>query len=56
MKVMISWKTFIVVMMVALGLYLTCPAAFAAEKDSLKKYGQEFKGKIAKSYQGSKEW
>lgn len=56
MKVMISWKTFIVVMMVALGLYLTCPAAFAAEKDSLKKYGQEFKGKIAKSYQESKEW
>ena len=56
MKVMISWKTFIVVMTVVLGLYLTWPAAFAAEKDSFKKYGQEFKGKIAKSYQESKEW
>ena len=28
----------------------------AAEQDSFKKYGQEFKGKIGKSYAESKEW
>ena len=38
----------------ALAVLIAAPA-FAAD-DSVEKYGQEFKGKIAKSYQDSVEW
>ena len=55
MKKMISWKMFTVAV---LAMCLACPVVFAAEADteSFKKYGQEFKGKIAKSYAESEEW
>jgi arylsulfatase len=32
------------------------PATEGGESDSFAKYGQEFKGKVAKSYQESEEW
>ena len=36
------------------AMLIAAPAL--AEGDSVEKYGQEFKGKIAKSYQDSEEW
>jgi arylsulfatase len=41
-----------------LALSLSCQKVSEVEAvdDSFKKYGQEFKGKIAKSYKDSEEW
>ena len=58
MKRMILWKTFTVAVVAVLTVWLASPGVFAAgtESESFKKYGQEFKGKIAESYKDSKEW
>ena len=39
-----------------LASVLTMQTAAQAEDESIKKYGQVFKGKIAKSYEDSQEW
>jgi len=58
MKRMISWKTFTVAVMAVFVCAIVISAGVQAqgESESFKKYGQEFEGKIAKSYQDSKEW
>ena len=47
------------VLVISIALLFTgcqAPATEEGESDSFAKYGQEFKGKIAKSYQDSEEW
>ena len=57
MKRMISWKTFTVaVMAVFVCAIVVSAGVHAKESKAFKKYGQEFKGKIAKSYEKSEEW
>ena len=57
MKKKISWKTFTVAVMAVFVCAIVMSAGVhAKESEAFKKYGQEFKGKIAKSYSESKEW
>ena len=57
MKRMISWKTFTVAVIAVFVCAIVMSAGlYAKESEAFKKYGQEFEGKIAKSYQDSKEW
>jgi arylsulfatase A-like enzyme len=58
MRSEVRWKTCMVLVTTVLTLSLSYQQVFAVESvdDSFKKYGQEFKGKIAKSYKDSKEW
>ena len=49
----IELKTTVVAFVCALVM---SAGVHAQESDAFKKYGQEFKGKIAKSYAESKEW
>jgi arylsulfatase len=44
------------VLLVTAFLFCGCQQGEAEESESFKKYGQEFKGKIAKSYEESEEW
>ena len=48
--------TFIIVSMAALMLFSGCQTGGEEESEAFKKYGQEFEGKIAKSYEESEEW
>jgi len=47
---------FIIGFLMTIFLVFGCQQGGQQESDSFKKYGQEFEGKIAKSYQDSKEW
>lgn len=51
-------KNYIILLFAALLIYSCQPSQKPdqSEDDSFAKYGQEFKGKIAKSYQDSEEW
>jgi hypothetical protein len=48
---------FIIILLGAAFLFSGCQKGGGEEEsESFKKYGQEFEGKIAKSYQDSEEW
>lgn len=47
---------FIMAFAFLLASCLAAPLLQASQEDSFKKYGQQFNGKIAKSYEESKEW
>ena len=48
--------SFITVMLAAAILFTGCQQGGEEESEDFKKYGQEFEGKIAESYQDSEEW
>jgi len=45
-----------IILLAAAFLFSGCQQGGEEESESFKKYGQEFEGKIAKSYQDSEEW
>ena len=46
-----------ILLLFGMGLYVTsCTTTGTGESESFKKYGQEFEGKIAKTYEESEEW
>ncbi len=52
-------KNYSILLLIALFAYSCQPSQnepSADEDDSFARYGQEFKGKIAKSYEDSEEW
>src|SRR5205807_6087894 len=49
-------KNYTVITLLCLALTGCAQSANKPESESLKKYGQEFKGKIGKTYEESQEW
>ena len=46
----------LIILFAAAFLFSGCQQGGEEESESFKKYGQEFEGKIAKSYEDSEEW
>jgi len=50
-------KKLSILLLFGIGLFVTsCTTTETEESESFKKYGQEFEGKIAKTYEESEEW